>query len=113
MFIVKMLGFLSLLFFVHCNQGRPELEECGCQDSNRRQYLVRASMDRELIGDFIRGIVDADRGGGFGDYNPVDVDGVCADVDNRSVFFCAEDPRDYRALEERFPDVRFSSTLIE
>lgn len=112
---VKALGFLALLFLVHCNQGKEDLEQCGCyESSSRRQILVRASMDREQIGDFMRSIIDLEQGGGGfgGSYDRLRVEGVCSEMETRRVVFCADDRRDYDVLRQQFPDVRFTELPI-
>ena len=111
----KILGFLSLMFLVNCNQGRADLERCGCEDSNRRQYLVTASVPEEEIGDILRAITDFEQGGGFGGggYDPVRVRGVCAEMETRRVVFCADDTRDFEALRDQFPNVNFNSVRID
>jgi len=111
---VKVLVFLTLLFLVHCNQGKVDLQRCGCEDSNRRQILVQAYLDRERMGDFLRSIVDLEQGGGFGgNYDPLRVEGVCLELETRRVVFCAEDRRDYEVLREEFSDVRFDELPID
>lgn len=111
---VKILGFVSLLFLIQCNQGKVDLERCGCEDSNRRQYLVQARVAQEEMGEILRAITDLEQGGGgFGNYNSLRVEGVCAEMETRTIVFCAEDTRDFEALREQFPNVNFNSTPID
>ena len=100
---VKILGFLSLLFLMHCNQGKVDLEECGCEDSNRIQYLVTANVGEDQIGEFIVRIVDLQSGVGGASFERVRIDGLCAEMETRRVVFCVED-RDYQIVREQFQD---------
>ncbi len=111
---LKLLGlFISLVWVVHCNKGKADLERCGCvNQGNRSHYLVEARADRDQLASLLAFVIDMREQGGAGSYDRLEVDGVCAELDTNRVFFCAEDKRDYLVLEDEFPNVTFREELV-
>ena len=114
MFLRLLSLFIGLVWLVHCNKGKVDLERCGCFDQgNRSRYVVEARVHRDQLGDFLRRITELRERGGASSYDSLEVDGVCSEMDTGRVVFCAEDRRDYTVLEEEFVDVNFTEERVD
>ena len=95
-----------MLFLVHCGNKKLELQ-CGCEKSDRNQYLVSVRMSGDnIVSNFLRELE-------FVQQEERGIYGVCFEQSTDTVYFCSEGRSDYRELEDRFPDLNFRDEPYE